>query len=64
MKWRFFLVAVLVVGYAMLVAGAPLIAVLGGIAIAAVLNLKQQGTWRPRASKKSQDQMIPAGTRT
>lgn len=63
MKWRYFVAAVLVVGLSMLVVGAPLIAILGGAAFAALLNLKQLGTWRPRAPKKSLDPMTPAGSR-
>lgn len=62
MKWRYFLAAVLVVGYAMLVVGAPLITVLGGIAIAAALNLKQRGTLRS-LGKKSRGPMTPASGR-
>ncbi len=41
MKWRYFVVAMLVVGYAMLAVGAPLAAVIAGIALAALMNWKQ-----------------------
>jgi hypothetical protein len=52
-KWRYFIVAMLVVGYAMLAVGAPLVAVVAGIALAALMNLKQLGTWKTWHSKKS-----------
>lgn len=64
MKWRYFLVAILVVGYAMLAVGAPLIAVLAGIALAAVLNVKQQGGFEWRRQSKKSEPMIPATPRT
>ena len=60
MKWRDFVVAILVVGYAMLAAGAPLIAVIAGIAFAAVLNVKHQGLPKVARSKKSRTPMTPA----
>ena len=53
MKWRYFVVAVLVVGYAMLAVGAPLIAVLAGCALAAVLNWRQHKSLNGAPSKKS-----------
>ncbi len=59
MKWRYFLVAILVVGYAMLAVGAPLMAVVAGIALAALLNLKQQGGLKLQRPKKSRTPMIP-----
>lgn len=52
MKWRYFIVAMLVVGYAMLAVGAPLVAVVAGIVFAALMNLKQLGTWKTWQSKK------------
>jgi hypothetical protein len=60
MKWRYFVVAMLVVGYAMLAVGAPLVAVIAGVALAAVVNLKQQGGFRP--SKKSGSPITSATT--
>jgi len=63
MKWRYFLVAVLVVGYAMLAVGAPLFAVIAGIAFAALLNLKQQGAFKLKESKKSPRPMMPVSHR-
>jgi hypothetical protein len=63
MKWRYFLVAALVVGYAMLAVGAPFIAVAAGIAFAAFLNLKQLKGLNSEPSKKSQTPVTPA-TRT
>jgi hypothetical protein len=60
MKWRYFIVAMLVVGYAMLAVGAPLIAVIAGIALAAVANLRQQGGLKIGWPKKSPAPMTPA----
>jgi len=57
MKWRYFLVAMLVVGYAMLAVGAPLVAVIAGIALAALVNLKQLGGLKIGLPKKNR---IPA----
>ncbi len=59
MKWRYFLVAILVVGYAMLAVGAPLVAVVAGIALAALLNLKQQGGLKLQRPKKSRTPITP-----
>ncbi len=59
MKWRYFLVAILVVGYAMLAVGAPLMAVVAGVALAALLNLKQQGGLKLQRPKKSGIPMTP-----
>ncbi len=59
MKWRYFLVAILVVGYAMLAVGAPLMAVLAGIVLAGLLNVKQQGLPKMGPSKKSRHPMTP-----
>ena len=58
MKWRYFLVAVLVVGYAMLAIGAPLIAVLGGCALAAILNWRQQKALGVAPPKKTFHRMM------
>ena len=63
MKWRYFVVAMLVVGYAMLAVGAPLIAVIAGIALAAVANVRQQGGLKIGLPKKSPAPMPPV-TRT
>jgi hypothetical protein len=60
MKWRYFLVAILVVGYAMLAVGAPLVAVAAGIALAALVNLKQLGGLKLQRPKKSRTPMTPA----
>ncbi len=57
MKWRYFVVAVLVVGYAMLAVGAPLITVLAGCALAAVFNWRQQSALKRPTPKKSLNQM-------
>jgi hypothetical protein len=59
MKWRYFLVAILVVGYAMLAVGAPLVAVVAGVALAALLNLKQQGGLKLQRPKKSPTPITP-----
>jgi hypothetical protein len=59
MKWRYFVVAMLVVGYAMLAVGAPLVAVIAGVALAAVMNLKQQGKLKAWPSKKSPNPITP-----
>ena len=64
MKWRYFVVAILVVGYAMLAVGAPLVAVIAGIALAAVMNVKQQGIPKLGSSKKSRAPITPPTTRT
>lgn len=61
MKWRYFIVAMLVVGYAMLAVGAPLIAVAAGIALAAIVNLKQQGF---KLSKKGRRPVTATTVRT
>jgi hypothetical protein len=42
MKWRFFFGAALLVGYGMLVAGAPVASVALGIALTALLNFARQ----------------------
>lgn len=60
MKWRYFVVAMLVVGYAMLAVGAPWIAVIAGIALAAVANWKQVGSFKIGLPKKSRTPMTPA----
>ena len=60
MKWRYFVVAMLVVGYAMLAVGAPLVAVIAGIALAAVANLKQLGGLKIGLPKKSPAPITPA----
>jgi len=41
MKWKYFAGACIVVGAALLKAGAPLITVIAGIALAAITNLLQ-----------------------
>jgi hypothetical protein len=61
MKWSYFVVAILVVGYAMLAIGAPLVAVLGGIALAAIMNMKQLGIFERWWSKK-RSPIIPQPT--
>ena len=60
MKWRYFVVAMLVVGYAMLAVGAPLIAVVAGIALAGLANLRQLGGLKVGLPKKSPTPMTPA----
>jgi negative regulator of sigma E activity len=63
MKWRYFLVAILVVGYAMLAVGAPPVAVAAGIALAAVLNLKQLASQKVQQPKKSNQTPATSATR-
>jgi hypothetical protein len=41
MKWKFFAAAAIVVGFALIKAGAPLFSVLLGIALAGLLNLRR-----------------------
>jgi hypothetical protein len=49
MKWKLFVGAAIVVGSALLKAGAPLVSVALGIALAALLNLRQRA--RPAKAK-------------
>jgi hypothetical protein len=52
MKWKYFCGACLVVGGALLKAGAPLFAIIAGIAFAAVMNtMRQRGQAAPRAPR-------------
>ena len=60
MKWRYFVVAMLVVGYGMLAVGAPVVAVIAGIALAAVANLRQLGGLKIGWPKKSRTPITPA----
>ena len=52
MKWRFFIGAAILIGYAMLDAGAPWTAVAAGIGIVALVNYWQQS----RKSRRASDQ--------
>ena len=53
MKWKFFLSACILVGGLLIKFGAPLSAVIGGIALAAIMTWKQsRGPWSgPRAGR-------------
>jgi hypothetical protein len=59
MKWSYFVVAILVVGYAMLAIGAPLIAVIAGVGLAAIMNMKQLGTFERWWPKKRNQLIAP-----
>src|SRR5216683_2907796 len=50
MRWKYFFGACLVVGAALLKAGAPLIAVIAGITLAALLNLQRHRANSARTS--------------